>query len=174
MKTIEIRRHSIRSKPGDHLNQAGVSLARRVGEGMGPFGRVVTSTLPRAFETAVAMGFAVNGQSELMSMYGADVEREVRWPQPFAAYARAVRRGGSAQSYAMQLAAYYARLTEYLDDNGAALVINHGGVVEMGVTASFPDADYESWGEAAWYCEGARLYWEDGKFVNAELLRVQR
>jgi broad specificity phosphatase PhoE len=141
MKTIEIRRHSIRSKPGDHLNQAGVSLARRVGESMGPFGRVVTSTLPRAFETAIAMGFAVNGQVELMSTYGADVEREVPWPQPFAAYARAVRRGGSAQFYAKQLAAYYARLTEYLEDNGAALVINHGGVVEMGVTASFPEAD---------------------------------
>jgi hypothetical protein len=44
----------------------------------------------------------------------------------------------------------------------------------MGVTASFLDADYESWGEAVDYCEGARLTWEDGKFVNAELLRIQR
>jgi broad specificity phosphatase PhoE len=174
MKTIEIRRHSIRSKPGDHLNQAGVSLARRVGENLGPFDRVVTSTLPRAFETAIAMGFAVHEQNDLMSTYGADVEREVPWPQPFAAYARAVRRGRSARYYAEQLAAYYARLTEYLDDNGAALVINHGGIVELGVTASFPGADYESWGESADYCEGARLTWEDGKFVNAELLRIQR
>ena len=173
MKAIEIRRHSIRSKPGDHLNQAGVSLARRVGENIGPFGRVVTSTLPRAFETAIAMGFAVNEQIELMSSYGADVEREVPWPQPFAAYARAVRGGGSAQYYAKQLAVYYARLTNYLDDDGAALVINHGGVVEMGIVASFPDVDYESWGEAVYYCEGARLIWEDGKFVNAELLRIQ-
>ena len=174
MKTIEIRRHSIRSKPGDHLNQAGVSLARRVGEGLDPFDRVVTSTLPRAFETAIAMGFAVHEQNGLMSTYGADVEREVPWPQPFAAYARAVRRGGAAQYYGEQLAGYYARLTEYLEDNGAALVINHGGIVEMGVTASFPDADYKSWGEAVYYCEGARLTWEDGKFVNAEVLRVAR
>jgi broad specificity phosphatase PhoE len=174
MKTIEIRRHSIRSKPGDHLNQGGVSLARRVGEGLGPFTRVVTSTLPRAFETAIAMGFAVDEQNALMSAYGADVEREVPWPQPFAVYARAIRRGGSAQYYGEQLARYYARLTEYLDDNGAALVINHGGVVELGVTASFRDANYETWGEAASYCEGARLYWEHRKFVKAELLRVQR
>jgi len=174
MKTIEIRRHSIRSKPGDHLNQAGVSLARRVGENMGPFDRVVTSTLPRAFETAIAMGFAVDEQVELMSTYGADVEREVPWPQSFDAYARAVRRrrGGAAQWYAGQLAAYYAGLASHLPDGCAALVINHGGIVEMGVIASFPDADYASWGEAVNYCEGARLSWEDGKCVNAELLRV--
>lgn len=176
MKTIEIRRHSIRSIPGDHLNQTGVSLARRVGEGLGPFDRVVTSTLPRAFETAIAMGFAVNEQVELMSSFGAQVEHEVPWPQRFAAYAKAVsrRRGGAAQWYANQLAAYYTDLADRLVKGGAALVINHGGVVELGVTASFPDADYESWGEAASYCEGARLFWEDGTFVNAELLRVSK
>ncbi|HEY3474083.1 MAG TPA: hypothetical protein VGK56_05695, partial [Anaerolineales bacterium] len=140
MKTIEIRRHSIRSIPGDHLNQAGVSLARRVGEGLGPFDWVVTSTLPRAFETAIAMGFAVNEQVKLMSTYGADVEREVPWPQSFDAYARAVRRGGAAQWYADQLKEYYVRLADRLDGDRAALVINHGGIVELGVTASFPDA----------------------------------
>ena len=73
MKTIEIRRHSIRTIPGDHLNQTGVSLARMVGENLGPFDRVITSTLPRAFETAIAMGFAVDEQNELMSTYGSEV-----------------------------------------------------------------------------------------------------
>jgi broad specificity phosphatase PhoE len=174
MKTIEIRRHSIRSIPGDHLNQTGVSLARRVGEGLGPFQRVVTSTLPRAFETAIAMGFAVNEPVPLLGAYGADVEREVPWPQSFGSYARAIRRrrGGAAQAYGRELAAYYGELAARLPEGGAALVINHGGVVELGVTASFPDADYESWGEAVSYCEGARLSWDAGKFVNAELLRV--
>lgn len=174
MKTIEIRRHSIRSKPGPHLNQAGVSLARRVGEGLGPFDRVVTSTLPRAFETAIAMGFAVDEQVELMSTYGADVEHEVPWPQPFAVYAEAVKRGGAAARYANQLAAYYVKLADHLADGRAALVINHGGIVEMGVTACLPEADYETWGSAVDYCEGATLTWEDGTFVNAELLRIQK
>ena len=174
MKTIEIRRHSMRSIPGDHLNQAGVSLARRVGAGLGPFDRVVTSTLPRAFETAIAMGYAVHEQIELMSSFGAEVEREVPWPQSFAAYAKAVRRGGGAQWYADQLKDYYVLLAERLAEGCAALVVNHGGVVELGVTASFPDADYASWGEAVSYCEGARLFWEDGKFINAELLRLAK
>ncbi|HET6595410.1 MAG TPA: hypothetical protein VFG81_07290 [Anaerolineales bacterium] len=172
MKTIEIRRHSIRAKPGDHLSQQGVTLARRIGENVGPFERVVTSALPRAFETAIAMGFAVDEQLELMNTYGIDAEREVPWPQAFAVYAKAVKRGKGAAWYAEKLAAYYASLANALNDNGAALVINHGGVVELGIVASFPDADYETWGEAADYCEGARLFWQDGKFVDAQLLRV--
>ena len=172
MKTIEIRRHSKRSIPGTHLSQEGVTLARRIGEGLGPFERVVTSVLPRAFETAIAMGFAVNEQVELMSTYGDAVEHEAPWPQSFAAYAKAVKRDKSAAHYANQLARFYSELADSLTENGAALVINHGGIVELGVVASFAAADYESWGDAVDYCEGARLFWQDGKFVSAELLRV--
>lgn len=174
VKTIEIRRHSIRPKPGDHLSQEGVILARRVGENLGPFDRVVTSTHPRAFETAIAMGFAVDEQNDLMSTYGMDVEREAPWPLPFILYAEVVQKGGAAARYAHQLAAFYARLGSRLADGRAALVINHGGVLELGVVASFPDADYRSWGDAVDYCEGARLYWENGKFVNAEVLRITK
>jgi hypothetical protein len=120
------------------------------------------------------MGFAVDQQVELMSTYGEEVEHEAPWPQSFAAYARAVKRGGAAARFADQLASYYAELADYLADGRAGLVINHGGILELGVTASFPNADYESWGEAVDYCEGARLFWENGKCVNAEVLRVSR
>jgi broad specificity phosphatase PhoE len=174
MKTIEIRRHSIRNKPGDHLNQSGVTLARFVGEKLGPFDHVVTSTLPRAFETAIAMGFAVDKQIDWMSSYGMDVEREVPWPQPFAVYAKAVKRKNAAAQYANRLAEYYAKLAGSLAESRAALVINHGGILELGVVASFPDADYDSWGDAVDYCEGARLFWEDGKCMDAELLRMSK
>jgi broad specificity phosphatase PhoE len=174
VKTIEIRRHSIRSIPGDHLNQSGVTLAHLVGENLGPFDRVITSTLPRAFETAIAMGFAVDEQIEFLSTYGDAVEREVPWPQTFAVYAQAVKHTSAAQKYARKLADYYSGLANYLADGRAALIINHGGVLELGVVGSFPDSDYESWGEPSDYCEGARLYWEKGKCVNAELLRVSK
>jgi len=172
MKVVEIRRHSIRSISGSHLSQEGVTLARRIGQEMGPFERVVTSTLPRAFETAIAMGFAVNEQVELMSTYGDAVEQEAPWPQSFASYARAVKRDKAAAHYAQQLAKYYSDLAASITDGHAALVINHGGIVELGVVAAFPHADYESWGDAVSYCEGARLSWQDGKCVDAELLRV--
>ncbi len=172
MKTIEIRRHSIRSQPGDHLNQTGVSLARLVGQNLGPFDRVVTSTLPRAFETAIAMGFAVDEQNELMSTYGSQVGREAPWPLACAEYAEVLRTGGAAARYANQLADVYGKLAAYLANGRSALVINHGGVLELGAVACLPDADHLAWGSHFEYCEGIRLFWDDGKFVDGEVLRV--
>lgn len=174
MKTIEIRRHSIRQKPGDHLSQQGVTLARLVGQNLGPFDRVITSILPRAFETAIAMGFAVDEQNELMSSYGNDVEREAPWPLSLAGYTEVVSKGGASADYASKLVAIYAKLANYLADGRAALVINHGGIVEMGAVSCLPDADHFAWGSHFDYCEGIRLFWEDGKWVNGEILRVSK
>ncbi len=173
MKILEIRRHSVRSQSGDHLNQMGVSLARAVGQGIGPFHRVVTSTLPRAFETAIAMGFAVDEQSKIMSTYGSyNVDREVPWPQSFAAYSDAVRGNGAAAKYARKLVKYYQSVLDLIPEGRAALAINHGGVVELGAASCLPDTNLEPWGGPVDYCEGARLYWDDGKFVKGEVLRV--
>lgn len=171
MKTLEIRRHSIRSQPGDHLNQNGVTLARLVGQNIGPFDRVVTSTLPRAFETSIAMGFAVDEQIELMSTYGREVEKEAPWPMSFPEYASVIQSGGAAAKYARKLAKYYAGIMEYISEGRSALVINHGGVVELGVVGCLPDFDFSAWGDSVEYCEGAKLYWDD-KFISAEELRV--
>jgi broad specificity phosphatase PhoE len=174
MKILEVRRHSIREMGGDHLNQKGVSLARKIGQGIGPFDFVATSALPRAFETAIAMGFAVNEQSELMNTYGSAVEREAPWPLPFFHYSEIVRQGGIAARYAGELQDYYAGIMGRLSEGGTALIVNHGGVVELGVTACLPETDFSKWGEAVSYCEGARLFWENGKFVSGEVLRVEQ
>jgi broad specificity phosphatase PhoE len=175
MKTIEIRRHSIRSKPGEHLNQPGVTLARLVGENLGPFDRVVTSTLPRAIETAIAMGFGVDEVNELMSSYSYDVEREAPWPLSLAGYADVVRnKRRAASQYANQLVAVYVKLANYLGDGRAALVVNHGGIAEMGAVACLPEADHFAWGSHFDYCEGIRLFWEAGKFVRGDVLRVSQ
>lgn len=171
MKILEIRRHSIRSQPGDHLSQTGVALARSVGQTIGPFERVVTSTLPRAFETAVAMGFAVDQQSELLSTYGSEVDKEAPWPISFAEYVDAVQSGRAALKYAKKLAKFYEGIMNSISDGNAALVINHGGVVEIGVVGCLPEFDFSSWGGPVEYCEGARLFW-DKKFIRAEELRV--
>ncbi|MDP1547816.1 MAG: phosphoglycerate mutase family protein [Anaerolineales bacterium] len=172
MKILEIRRHSIREIGGDHLSQRGVSLARKIGQGIGPFDFVATSTLPRAFETAIAMGFAVNGQNELMNTYGGAVEREAPWPMPFFHYSEIVKQGGAAAQYANQLMEYYARIMRRLAEGGSALMVNHGGVVELGVVACLPDEDFSTWGDAVDYCEGARLFWDDDGFARGEPLRV--
>ncbi|MEW6401541.1 MAG: histidine phosphatase family protein [Chloroflexota bacterium] len=172
MKTIEIRRHSMRTAGQPHLSQQGVTLARLVGQNLGPFDRVITSALPRAFETAIAMGFAVDEQSELMSTYGADVEAEVPWPQTFEVYADAFKRGRAVTKYGKKLEKFYRELEDYLPGGRAALVINHGGIVEMGAVACLTEAGFEVRGEAVNYCEGVRLFWDDGRCVSAEIIRV--
>jgi broad specificity phosphatase PhoE len=175
MKTLEIRRHSIRTQAEEHLNQEGVMLARSVGQSMGPFDYVVTSRYVRAFETAIAMGFAVNEQVEILSTYGKyNVDNEVPWPQTFGVYAEAVKANGDAAKYAHKLAKYYEEIMNSIEENRSALTVHHGGVVEIGVVACLPDVDFDSWGIHVDYCEGARLYWQDGKFIKGEVLRVSR
>ena len=172
MKILEVRRHSIRTMGGDHLNQKGVALARKVGQGIGPFDFVATSMLPRAFETAIAMGFAVTEQNEFLNTYGGAVERETPWPMPYYHYSEIVKQDGAAAKYAYQLFDYYTSIMKQLQAGQSALVINHGGVVELGVVACLPETDFIPWGEAVSYCEGARLFWDDGRFVRGETLRV--
>ena len=55
MRTLEVRRHTMRRKPGEHLSQDGINLARLVGDQSEPPSLVVTSDSPRALETAIAM-----------------------------------------------------------------------------------------------------------------------
>lgn len=172
MKTIEVRRHSIRERMSQDLSIQGQTLARMIGEELGPFQRVYTSGIPRAFQTAVAMGFQVDEQMELLNTYGDSVEAEIPWPASFDEYTTPVLRGGAPKRYAERLVAYYTDLAESLPDGGAALVITHGGVVEIGAVACFPNADHVAWGNYIECCEGVRMFWEDGKFVNLEVLRV--
>jgi broad specificity phosphatase PhoE len=172
MKSLEIRRHTMRIIPGQHLSQAGVTLARRLGGAMGPFDRVVTSTLPRAYETAIAMGFAVDAQDEIINSYGQDVEAELPWPQAFVSYLEASRKGGAVTGYIKRLSRFYHELLDSVPEGGSALVVNHGGVVEMSSVACYLQADYELFGGPVDYCEGVRLFWEQDRFGRAEILRV--
>lgn len=171
MRYIEHRRPTMRTKPGQHLSQAGVSLARKVGEEIGPFARVVTSTLPRAFETAIAMGFAVAEQVAALSPPD-DVSAGIRWPATFAQVAEAVRQGGPAARFAREQAHVLQHIVAELPEGEAALVISHGGIVELAAIGCLPDADFAAWGEHCDYCEGVCLAYDGEQFVSAEVLRV--
>ncbi len=173
MRYVEMRRHTMRVKPGDHLSQPGVTLARRVGEQLGPFALVITSKIARAFETALAMGFAVDEQSQLLNTYGSLAEAEVPFGDTdFAGYAAAVRAGGAAAIYALKLTAYLRSVAGTMPEGSTALVIAHGGVVELGAVASVPEIDFAAWGDYCDYCEGVRLAFDSGQFVAAEVLRL--
>ncbi len=165
----------MRAKPGAHLSQAGVDLARRVGDEMGSFDRVVTSTAARAFETAIAMGYAVDEQiHELDPVWPDDVAAEVdplaQWPE-FVATARR-HPDGAYVALSRKLAEVQLAIGESLPENGRALLVSHGALIECATIGCLPDLDYASWGRACGYTEGVRLRWAAGRWLDAEFLRV--
>jgi broad specificity phosphatase PhoE len=175
--TLVIRRHSLRkSTGGSQLSQQGVELARSVGATMGPFAVVATSVSPRARETALAMGFAVDQEAVTL---GSDPDLyeesdESRWweaDQPFVALAKAVAAGGAYHLYAHRLAGLWRDLMTPLSNEDAALVIGHSGELEAGLVACLPDGDFASWGGPFGCCEGARLRFEN-HFTDVEILRL--
>lgn len=172
LRVIETRRHSMRIKPGQNLSRAGVELARRVGAGIGPFDRVITSTIPRAYETAIAMGFAVDEQLESLTQLGEGLEAEVNWDAGFQAYASAWRRGGAAAAAIQKHGAFLIEVAAALPPGGKALIISHGGIVEAGVVGAMPEWDYSGWGRPCSWCEGARLFFDGSRCVEAQVLRV--
>jgi broad specificity phosphatase PhoE len=174
MRYVEVRRHSIRAKPGQHLSQAGINLARRKGSSIGPFHRVITSTLARAFETAIAMGFAVHEQLDQLSEMGSDVGAEIHWAAGFGEFARVVKQDTATARFARAQAELWRSIAKSLPDGGRALVITHGGIIEAGAVACLPEADHSAWGPACDYCEGVRLGFSGDAFAEAEILRVER
>jgi broad specificity phosphatase PhoE len=177
---LEVRRHSIR-KPGggSQLSQEGVDLARRLGSGLGPFVRVVTSVVPRARETAIAMGFAVDHEVVTLGSDPGLYEQAstVAWgrsTQPFADLARLIADDGAYKRYAHAIAAVWRDLLTPLRDDEAVLVIGHSGELEAALVACLPHADHASWGGFFGACEGARLAFdgEPAHFNSIEFLRL--
>ena len=159
----------MRRKPGQHLSQDGIDLARLVGAGSGPFSLVVTSPVPRAVETAIAMGFEVDETDDFLGLiptgsgYG--------WPAPFARVSDAAREGGAAATFARQMARAWQDIVERIPESTQALIVTHGGIPEMGAVAAVSDEPHEDWGDAIGYCEGVRLTFDD-RFTGCEVLRV--
>ena len=174
MRYVEVRRHTMRVKPGQHLSQAGVDLARRIGDSIGPFHRVITSTVPRAYETAIAMGFAVDEQLEELGMMPDDVDIEGSWDSGFASFAVAAKLGGAVARYAQAQAAIITRIAHSLSDETAALVVSHGGIVEAQTVGCLPYLNFVEWGGFCDYCEGARLQFDGERFINGQILRVAK
>lgn len=179
MKTLEVRRHSLRKAGGgSQLSQEGVDAARRLGATLGPFARVVATVVPRTRETAIAMGFAVD--YELVTLVSddalyAEAERTRWWaaPAPFVALAAVLAERGATWRYGAALAALWRDILTGLPDGAAALVISHSGDLEIALACCFLDADHAGWGAAFGPLEGARLRFggEPERFTGVEILR---
>lgn len=173
MKFIEHRRHSVYATTSRHLNQRGIDLARKLGKNIGPFDLVITSTVPRAFETAIAMGFEVNETIKEISSISSAVNQEIPWDAGFRQFAEVFQYNGATTLWARKLAGVLTKITERIPQNGYALVISHGGIVEGSTIGCFPNFNYSSWDRSVSYCEGVRLTIKDEKIVSIEFLGIK-
>ncbi len=183
-RTVEIRRHSYTKKgerrgSGSHLSDEGVRLARRVGESIGPFAKVIASDVPRTLETAIAMGFAVD---EILP-FGEGLEwdaviEELGWhalwdvDQPFEHLAEMMPSRPQTLKMAKHYADRWLQVATSLRDGEAALVVSHGQLIEAGLVAALPHGDHASWGPPFSHCEGARLTTNADAFTAIEIMRV--
>lgn len=173
MRVVEHRRHARRDPLGGHLAPEGVELARRVGRTVGRFDRVVTSSKPRAVETALAMGLRVDRELEELERMPDEVEARVdeTRPKSFGEYAELVRHSSAVASYARAQADLWARELEPVPEGGRLLLVSHGGVIELGAVAAVPGA-LDSAGPPLGYLEGVRLTRDRGRWVRADLVRL--
>lgn len=180
MRTLEVRRHSMRKTGGgSQLSQEGVAFARRLGATMGPYACVVASVVPRARETAIAMGFAVDYELVTLELGDAMAQEMADDPwwvglRPFAAGADLLAARGPTWRYASAMAALWRDLLNSIPDGSAALVIGHSGELELTLLACFPHADHATWGPPFGPCEGARLIYdgEPAHFASVSLIRT--
>lgn len=180
MRELEVRRHSKRRRPGQHLTAWGIALARQVGAGLGPFDAVVTSPLARCIETAVAMGFAVDSTDpRLAGTDGTgetfpDIER-VDWTEGRASLSRLITEGGAMAAFAREQADLWVEFALGVPDGGRGLVITHGGAFLDGAALILqPNAPGLRAGSAASYCEGVRVRFDGRRVAALEVIAVSR
>lgn len=177
MRYIELRRHTLRDSDNPHISQAGLDLARRVGKGLGPFARVVTSPAPRCIETAIAMGFAPDEiyepvQEKMKKKLVRRVEELLPFDVAFTKRAKIMVAQKSTRKYARALVAQWKALAGRIAEGQCALVITHGGYIEDSAIACLPNAVHRKWGKNFAQCEGIRLAFVKDEFFSGELLRI--
>ncbi len=162
---------------GSHLSAEGVFLARRVGADLGQFARVYASPAPRAVETALAMGFAVDAVVEFSCGYvSGEFEHHDQWgwEEPYVRFAELLRSGGKLSELAAADARLWAGLLAEVPAGGRVLLVSHGGSIEPVLVACFPGAAYAGWGEPFSHGDGAVLTFEAGRFTEVDFKRARR
>ena len=156
MPILEVRRHTMRAKPGQHLSQSGISLANYVGSSMAPFDLVVTSGKPRAIETAIAMGFATDHQVSELGLLPDDVLSALNWPSSLSNISKIVHEDDACGEFSRRQANCWRTVLDQISGEQVALIVTHGGIIELGALGLSPSADHSLWGDAIGYCEGFR------------------
>ena len=175
MRTIEVRRHSLREPHGDHLSPDGVALARRTAPTLRRVDRVVTSEKVRAIETAEALGLRVDRTLRALGQIPEEVQARVDEanPRSFAEYVVLVARNAWVRAFAASQVDLWRSELDPVPDEGCLFVVSHGGIIELGAAMAAPE-DARRWGLPLSVLEGVRLYWDGDRCTRGEILRLGR
>lgn len=96
------------------------------------------------------------------------------WTEPYRRLAEIIREGRAAAAVAETHRAIWADTVGDVAEGSSALLVGHGGAIELALVACFPDAPHGSWGPPFAHCDGVRLGFADGRFVSVEFHRAPR
>ena len=182
MKTIEIRRASLRVKPEKKLSKQGVKLARALAPYLGgPYHAYYASTAKRSRETLRALGFPtchkVKAFAPLPDVFD-------RFERDLLAWQRHTG-GSSLQGYLAipeareRLEALGRRcldevlaIAKKLQPGGRALVVSHSAVIEALGMAAHPETDPSYVSDELRHLEGVALDIVDGVVSQLRILRL--
>ena len=170
MATVEVRRHAERAGPtdaGSALSPAGRAMAERLARRAPAYAVVAASPLPRAKETATIVG----GRLDLADPALLPDLSQIVQVRTIEEYLPLLAAGEREQALADEQASAWQRLGSAAKD-GTALVITHGGVIELAALRIAKAIGKDLRGNAFSYCEGVRVRYEDGKPRSLEVLRV--
>jgi phosphohistidine phosphatase SixA len=181
VKSLIHIRHAIRDFGEKFLNQNGVELSRRVGDEFKKrnlvFDYVITSTLDRAIQTSIAMGYAVNRTEPTLSTFGEEVQAEldenrVSWDAGFVGIQNIMHQNSELDKFMTKQIALYTNFLNEIKNNGSLLIVSHGGIVDYPLIKLFyNETDVSKWGSPFGYCEGYIVNFEKGRFYNPEFIR---
>lgn len=170
MATVEVRRHAERAGPteaGSALSTAGRAMAERLARTAPAYAVVASSPLPRAKETATIVG----GRLDLADPALLPDLSQIVQVRTIEEYAPLLASGERERALADEQAGAWQRLGSAARD-GTALVITHGGVIELAALRIAKVIGKDLRGHAFSYCEGVRVRYTDGKPTSLEVLRV--
>lgn len=170
MPIVEVRRHAERAGPteaGSALSAAGRAMAERLARSAPAYAVVASSPLPRAKETASIIG----GRLDLADPALLPDLSQIVQVRTIEEYAPLLAGGERERALAGEQAGAWRRLGGAAKD-GTALVITHGGVIELAALSIARELGVALRGHAFSYCEGVRVRYERGTAVALEVLRA--
>ena len=174
MRYVDVIRHAKR-RNSEHLSDEGVLVARSIGEQLGPYRIVATTSAQRAIETPIAMGFAVHeeqaGPGIRKFEEGADWQSHIA--AGFPELSRLYRKGGQTTLFAEAQAKLWMSIAARLKEGEMALIVSHKGPMEVGAIGALPGSDHDRWGGPFGNCEGIRLGFDGNTFTEGRILRLR-